>query len=113
MKLLRLKDRGEYIITDEQARNIKRAIDNDARNIEVKKQVSFSSGSYSSIVEELPKIATWNGYIVDTRDWSFHRDGKKIFLEEEHLNQIEYKPNPKYKILLNQKRIKAPKISNY
>lgn len=109
MKLLRLFGGNDYPITDKQDKIIDQAIQAGIKFVKLKGIGKINISSISVILDEAPKIPVYEGYIVNTQDWSFYMDGKKFYISrEEELEKIKYVQNPNYEVL-NENQIDSPK----
>ena len=96
MKIIKLFSGLEFLVEDDEAENV-------ARNYKSKTLIKLRSGDYiaSSGIEAITESETeafWSGYPLSKDGKSFMRDGERIYLESQHLKEIEYKPHSKYKL---------------
>lgn len=87
----------EFIVEDEEAKNV-------AKNYKSGALLELRSGDYiaTSGIESIadPELVPyWKGYILEKDGRSFIRDGVRVKLETDNLEEIEYKPNPRYELM--------------
>jgi len=98
MKIIQLISGREYLIEDEECEYIKSLIKQD------KKLIGLSNGdvinlSSISVMGEPEEVPYWDGYQLNKDGKSFMENGRRVYLDAQHLEQIEYFTNPKYQAM--------------
>ena len=95
MKIIKLIDGKEYIITEETAENVKVAIRRGGF-IELENGAMLNVSSISR-VDNPDKVKSWGGYVLRNDGRSFVRDGEVVYLNGNDV--IEEIEDPKYKLI--------------
>lgn len=111
MKMIILINSQEYIVEDEEAENIKKAIAQGLRFINLRSGEMLNILSISTI-GELKKIPFWSIYPVYTSSSGANyiiRDGERVYLDPRNIEEIQYKTDENFaKLQTNQnKRIET------
>ena len=97
MKILTTFSGKEYILEDNEAENIKEIFKpNELISLRNGEAVNTSAIESIGSPELVPY---WKEYLLDKSGKSFIRDGRRIFLETQDFENIEYKLSPKYKAM--------------
>lgn len=91
MKQITLIGGKRQYISDEEAENIKK-IASRGGFVELR-DGTFINTSSVSVIGDVEKMMFWKGWPItksDNNSYSFMRDGERIFLEAEHIKQINY-----------------------
>jgi hypothetical protein len=100
MKIIKTTNRLEFVVENDEAENVISAF--GKQSIVLLRSGAYLNPSTIAAIIDPPKIAYWAGYRVCDDGKSIFRDGVKTYLEPRHLDEIEYRDDPKY---LNSKLI--------
>ena len=104
MQTIKTMDGQEYLLDDEQAENVKKAILTSSF-LQLQNGDMINTKSVSK-VGSLDKVKHWGGYVLRKDGRSFLRDGDIIWLDgNEEIEEID---DPKYKLMpiINLKQLK-------
>ncbi len=105
MTILKLISGREYVLEDNEAEYLISVIEKGIKFIRLSNG-DFMAASSISVIGEPEKVPFWGGYILNSDEKSFQKNGERIYLETENFKEIEYRENPKYSHITNVKLLK-------